>query len=136
MTLEIIERLAAAQAAPQRLARGRAELGQYFGVLGAALRARHLLRAEQRASSTPRLRWGNAIFAELAAAVLAHPIGGPGRRQHSPHLWIAKALAFEGLLDFQRDHVHRGTPGIGRRDRNLDAVVGYRDVAKHPEIGD
>ena len=38
MTLEIVERFAAGLAAPQRLAGGRAELGQQLGIGGAALR--------------------------------------------------------------------------------------------------
>src|SRR6476659_6387065 len=54
MALEIIERLAAALAAPQRLAGGRAELGQELGVLGTAVRTRDGLLAEQRTAGTAR----------------------------------------------------------------------------------
>jgi hypothetical protein len=50
MTLEIIERFAASLAAPQRLAGGRAEFGQQFGILRTALRTGVLLLAEQRAA--------------------------------------------------------------------------------------
>jgi hypothetical protein len=49
-TLEIKERLAAAIAAPQRLAGGRTEFGQQFGILRTALRTRDLLLAKQRAA--------------------------------------------------------------------------------------
>ena len=48
----------------------------------------------------------------------------------------AKAFALQRQLDFERDHVHRGTAGIGRRDRDLDAAIADRDIAKHAEIGD
>jgi hypothetical protein len=48
MTLEVIEWLAAALATPQRLAGGRAEFGQQFGILRTALRTGDLLFAEQR----------------------------------------------------------------------------------------
>src|SRR6266404_153507 len=82
VTFEIIERLAAALAAPQRLARGRTEFGQHLGIPGAALRARHLLYPEQRAAGATGQRRRDAVLPELAAAVLAHPVGGPGRRQH------------------------------------------------------
>ena len=50
MTFEIIKRFAAALAAPQRLAGGRAKFGQQLGIPGAALRTGHLLFAEQRAA--------------------------------------------------------------------------------------
>src|SRR3954470_9204429 len=73
MTLEIIERLAAALAAPQRLAGSRAEFGEHFGIAGAALWARHSLHAEQRAAGAGWLRRRDAIFLQLAAAGIAHP---------------------------------------------------------------
>src|SRR6187399_815031 len=111
MTLEIIERLAAALAAPQRLAGGRAEFGQHFGMAGAALRARHLLLAEQRAAGTRGLRRCDAVFPELAAAVLAHPVGGPGWRQHGADFWPRDAGALQRQLDFERNHVHCRTAG-------------------------
>ena len=135
MTLEIIERLAAAPAAPQRLAGGRAEFGQQFGILRAALRTRHLLLAEQRA-------------AELRPAAARCRIPGAccGRPRSSSR-WSRPATArcerrpgdagaFQRQLDFQRDHVHGRTAGIGRRDRDLDAAVMDPDVAQHAEIGD
>ena len=62
MAFEIVERLAAALAAPQRLAGGRTELGQHFGIPGAALRACHLLHAEQRAAGASSLRRRDAVF--------------------------------------------------------------------------
>src|SRR5258708_1587479 len=80
MTLEIIEWLPATPAAPQRLAGGRAEFGEHFGIVGAALRTRHRLHAEQRAAGASRLRRRDAVFLQLAAAVVTHPVGGPGRR--------------------------------------------------------
>src|ERR1700744_5105102 len=112
MTLEIIKGFAAALATPQRLAGGRAEFGQQFGISRTALRARDLLLAEQRAAATSGLRRRNAVFAQLAAALVAHPVGGPGRRQHGADFWPPKTLALQRQLDFERDHVHRGTAGI------------------------
>src|ERR1700712_139185 len=82
MALEIVEWLAAALAAPQRLAGGRTEFGEHFGIVGAALRARHRLFAEQRAASASGLRRRDAIRFQLATAIVAHPVGSPGRRQH------------------------------------------------------
>src|SRR5665213_4571965 len=136
MTLEIIEGFAAALAAPQRLAGGRAEFGQHFCFAGATLRARYLLLAEQRAARVRRLRRRDAVFPEFAAAILAHPVGGPGRRQHGADFWARDAGAFQRQLDFERDHVHRGTAGIGWRDRNFDTAITDRNLAQHAEIGD
>src|SRR6202012_4236611 len=93
MTLEIIKGFAAALAAPQRLAGGRAEFREQLGVAGAALRARDPLFGEPRAARTRGLRGGDAVFPELAAAVFAHPVGGPGRRQHGADFWLANAGA-------------------------------------------
>src|SRR5437868_1319326 len=109
MTLEIVERLAARLAAPQRLAGGRAEFGKHFGIGGAALRTGHLLLAEQRAARTGSLRRRDAVFAEFAAAVLAHPVGGPCRRQHGADFWMRNAGALQRQFDLDRDHVHRWT---------------------------
>src|ERR1700704_2968940 len=85
MTFEIVERLAASLAAPQRLAGGRTEFGEHLGILRAALRTRHLLDAEQPSAPTAGARRRDAVFLELAPAVFAHPVGGPGRRQHRVH---------------------------------------------------
>src|SRR5438270_8884943 len=82
MALEIIERLATALAAPQRLAGSGAEFGKHFGILGAALRTAHLKLAEQRAARASPPRRRDAVFFQLSAAVVAHPVSGPGRRQH------------------------------------------------------
>src|SRR5260221_13716129 len=98
MTLEIIERFAAALAAPQRLAGGLSELGKHFGFFRAALRARHLLFAEQRAAAASRLRRRDAVFPEFAAAIVAHPVRGPGRRQHGADFRPADALALQRQL--------------------------------------
>src|SRR3981081_189779 len=104
MTFEIVERFAATFAAPQRLAGGRTEFRQHFGILGAALRARHLLQAEQRTAAAGGLRRRDAVRFELAAAVFAHPVSGPGRRQHGADFWMAKALALPRHPHFTRDH--------------------------------
>src|SRR5277367_4323861 len=48
---------------------------------------------------------------------------------------MPKTFALERKLDLQRNHVHRRTPRIGRRDLNLDTAVMDRDVAQHAEIG-
>src|SRR3954468_23303249 len=136
MTLEIIEGFAAGLAAPQRLAGGRTEFRQQLGILRAALRARHLLLAEQRAARVRGLRRRDAVGTELVAAVLAHPVRSPGRRQHSANLRPADAGAFQRQFDFQRYHIHGGTAGIGRRDCNLNTAVMDLDLAQYAEIGD
>src|SRR4051794_7325862 len=105
MTLEIVERLAAAFAAPQRLAGGRAEFGKHLGIVRTALRARHSLLAEQRTAGACGLRRRDAVFPELAAAILAHPVGGPGRRQHGANFWPRETGALQRQFDFERDHV-------------------------------
>src|SRR5260370_40378057 len=79
-TFEIVDRLAATLASPQRLAGGRAEFREHFGIDGAALRARHLLDAEQCAAGASPLRRGGAVIPELAAADFARPRRGPGPR--------------------------------------------------------
>src|ERR1700731_264911 len=68
MTFEIVERFAAALAAPQRLAGGRTEFRQHFGILGAALRARHLLHAEQRAAGAGGLRRPSSLIQSVVQA--------------------------------------------------------------------
>src|SRR5205807_3104569 len=78
----------------------------------------------------------NAVFPELAAAVLAHPVGGPDWRQHGADLWTLKTFTLQCQFDLERDHVHRRTAGISRRDRDLDAAVMDCDLAEHAEIGD
>src|ERR1700758_18793 len=93
MTLEIIEGFAAGLAAPQRLAGGRAEFGQQLGMVRTALRAGYLLHAEQRAARACAHRWRDAVLLQLAAAILAHPVGGPGRRQHGADSRLRKSLA-------------------------------------------
>src|SRR5581483_4049109 len=123
MTLEIVEGLAAAPAAPQRLAGGRTKFGKYLGILRAALRTGDALYAEQCAPGARRTWRSNAVFAQLAAAILAHPVGGPGGRQHGVNFRIPKTFAFQRKLDFERDHVHRRTSRIGRRNRDLDVAV-------------
>src|SRR5882757_10091713 len=80
VTLEIIKRFTAALAAPQRLAGGRTELRKHLGIAGAALRARHLLHAEQGAAGACGDRRRDTVVTEFAAPFLAHPVGGPGRR--------------------------------------------------------
>src|SRR5258708_17630776 len=120
MTFEIVERFAAALAAPQRLAGGRTELRQQLGILRAALRTGHLLYAEQRAARASCLRRRDAVFPELAAAVFAHPVRCPGPCQHGAHFWIAKTLALQRQLDLHREHFHRRAAGINPRDRDLD----------------
>src|ERR1700723_2579843 len=106
MTLEIIKGFTAALATPQRLAGGRAEFGQQFGIFGAALRASHLLLAEQRAAAASSLWRRNALVPGLAAAVVAHPVGGPGRRQHGADFWAAATFALQRQFDLAWDHVH------------------------------
>ena len=49
---------------------------------------------------------------------------------------LRKPFALQREFDFESDHVHRGATGIGRRDRDLDAAVGHRDIPQHAEIGD
>src|SRR5713101_6607704 len=68
MTFEIVERFAAALAAPQRLAGGRAEFRQHLGIPGAALRARHLLHAEQRAAGVRGLRRPSSLIQSVVQA--------------------------------------------------------------------
>src|SRR5262245_48158066 len=80
VTFELVEWFTAALAAPQRLAGGRAEFGERLGIDRAALRARHLKLAEQRAPAGAGDRRGDAVFVQLPPAVLAHPVRGPGRR--------------------------------------------------------
>src|ERR1700722_8822278 len=99
MAFEIVERLATILAAPQRLAGSRSEFGEHLGIVRAALRTGHLLDAEQSAAGACGPRRRDAIFLELAPAVFAHPIGGPGRRQHGVHLGVADTRTLQRHLD-------------------------------------
>src|SRR5262245_11681742 len=99
MTLEVIEGFAAAFAAPQRLAGSRAEFGEQFGVFRTALRASHLLLAEQRTSAGSVDRRRDAVLAQLPPSVLAHPVGGPGRRQHGADGRLRDSFALQRKLD-------------------------------------
>src|SRR5207237_5180467 len=101
VTLEIVERLAAALAAPQRLAGGRAEFGEQFGIRRAALRACYLLLAEQRAAAGAVDRRRDAVFPQFSPSILAHPVRGPGRRQHGADRRPGKAFALQRQLDLQ-----------------------------------
>src|SRR5262245_13225688 len=86
--LEVIERLAAVDAAVQRLAGGRAELAELLGVQAAALRTAHLRGlAEQAALAGAAGRRGDAVVAQRLAALDADPVGGPGRVQPALQVW-------------------------------------------------
>src|SRR3954469_17110077 len=82
---EVLERLAAGDAAIHRLARGRTECRQALGVLAAAARASDRIRlaAEDadRDVAVGRSRpWRrDAVLEELAPAFGADPVGGPCR---------------------------------------------------------
>src|SRR4051812_22331425 len=102
MTLEVVEGFAATLAAPQCLARCRAEFREHFGVFRATLRTDDLLFAEQSPAAGAWQRRRNAVFPELAAAGLAHPVGGPCRRQHRADLRTVDAFAGQRRFDVQR----------------------------------
>src|SRR5262245_24889155 len=64
VALEIIERFLACGTAPEPLARGRPELGEEMGVVGAAARAGDRLVPEQQPTPTASLGWSDAIRAQ------------------------------------------------------------------------
>src|SRR3954468_19715369 len=101
VALEIVERLAAALAAPQPLAGSRTKFRQQLGIAGAALRTGHHLRAKQRATAVSLLRRRDAVILQLAATVVAQPVRGPGRRQHGADLCMRNTFALKRQLDFK-----------------------------------
>ena len=118
--LEVVERLAAGAAAPQRLAGGRAELGRSARV------SRASRSAGRRRVSSPNSARRRARGAGRRDAVGAQLAAGPPRsssRWSRPATAPSRPRAVDAALRAarasmsQRDHVHRRAAGIGRRDR-------------------
>src|ERR1700733_1080829 len=95
MTLEIIERLAAALAAPQGLATRRTEFGDHLRVFRSALRTGDFRLRKQRPASAAMRRRCDAIGEQFAPALPAQPIRRPGRRQHDMDVCLADAFFFK-----------------------------------------
>src|SRR6478609_4315810 len=117
---EMFEGFAAAHAAVHRLAGGGAEGRQPLGVAAAAARAGHRIdpAAEEadrhRAVGRGRAGRRDAVLGQLAAAVGADPVSGPGRCALQGDIGRAEA----GLVDRRQhvvlDHLGRGAAGVGR----------------------
>src|SRR5271165_6113527 len=135
---EMIERLAAGAAAPEGLARRRAEFRDAFGLARAAARtADGGGRGEQGALARDALGRGYAGRAELFARRLAHALGRPGGRIRQPDARVGKAVLHEFGLDSERDDAHRRTAGIGRQNRDRDpSRILDRDVMQNAEVVD
>src|SRR5690606_28084652 len=66
---------------------------------------------------------GDAVVLERGAALLAHPVGGPGGRQARLDAHLADAVARQHLADVFGDLPHRGAAGVGRRDDDDTGVT-------------
>ena len=135
MTLEVVERLPARQATPERLARGGPEFRQHFRRGRAAARALDLVPPKQRPAAPAFVRRRDAVVPELAAPVFGHPIGGPGRGQHRAHP-AGDARPRQGKLHLHGDHAHGGAARIGRRDLHFHPRRILGDAPQHPQVGD
>ncbi len=80
MTLEIIKRLQAIQAAVEGLAGGGAKLGDHFGVAAATAGALYFLVVLEEGVFVYVAGFGrgDAVGFEFLFAVLGHPVGRPG----------------------------------------------------------
>ena len=88
-------------------------------------------RRGTKRSATPwlgsrRARRRDAVLAQLAPALGADPVGGPGRRALQPHLDRAEARVLERLADVGLDHLGRRAARVGRRQHDLEAVGARR----------
>src|SRR4030095_7124160 len=119
--LEVVEGLEAVEAAIQRLARGRAELGDALGMLRAAAWAGEgKLAAEQLALVAARALGGrDAVGRELRACRVVEPVRRPRRSELRRHARVPEALRRERAGDVARDRVHRRAARVGRRDDDL-----------------
>src|SRR5205085_10914038 len=95
VAFEQVERLRAVAAAPEGLARGRAETADLLRLHGPALRAVH------RAFG----RRGDAVSGELGPAFRGDPVGGPGGREHGLDRDVAVAGGVERIADVAFDDV-------------------------------
>src|SRR4051812_16913831 len=119
--LEVVERLAARRAAPQRLARCRPEAGQLLDLRGAAA-GTALRPAAVGHRQQPAAGRCDAEPPELVSAGLGHPVGGPCRRQLGAHLDDVVRRLQRGA-DVARDDLGRGAAGGGRRQGDPRAAA-------------
>ena len=129
-TLEVVERFAAGLAAIMRLAGRRAELAPAFRRHGVAARAGGRRISRRRRGLRPLGRAARCQGLELAAAVGAQPVAGPGRRQHVDRR-RTDAGAPQRAQDIRLDHGGRRAARIGRC--NADLQPGVRASIKVPD---
>src|SRR4051794_37344775 len=117
---EVLERLAASDAAIHRLARCRTERGQALGVLAAAAWADNRIRLaaeDANGHGTVRRcgsRGSDAVFEKLATTLGADPVGGPSRCALQGDVGWAEAGILDGGEHVVLDDLRRRAAGIGR----------------------
>ena len=122
--LEVLERFPACLAAVQRLAGGRAELGQSWWWcahhnVGKAVRrdeAQRLSHARWRSTQAERCR-----ALQLRTSFRSDPVAGPCRRQPRLHGDAERACALQRFADGALDQLGRRAAGVGGRDDDLHA---------------
>src|ERR1700680_2114742 len=124
--LEVIEGLAAGAAAVVRLAGCRAEFAYALAGAAAAARASHHRRMPQAARARDLfLGRRDAKCPQLAAPLNAQPRARPGWREHLLHNRLRVTARNQRRTHRLTNHLGRGTTGIGRRDPNVKAPVGF-----------
>ena len=115
--LEVVERLEAGVAGPQRLARRRAETATARGCPALPHCGQ---RTDSETQDGPARRACGAAAARCrspaapARPCVGHPVGRPRRRQHGADLDLGEARGPHGVLDVAADDVHRRAAGVGR----------------------
>src|SRR5206468_2340224 len=99
VAFEQVEGLGAVAAAPQRLARRRAEPADLLGMDGTALRALH--RSARG--------WRDSVGVQPVAAGGRDPVGGPGRRKSGLDANGTVAGGVESVANVALDHLRRRT---------------------------
>src|SRR5580693_9278276 len=131
MRFEMVEGLAAAAAAIERLAGCGAELADALD------RDRSAAGAGNRRGDVDELgRRSDAVLAQTLASARAEPVGSPGRCETGFEAEPGDAVAAKLGFDVARDHGGRGASGIRRRNRNHELAVAEFNAANDAEIDD
>src|SRR4051794_33855430 len=141
--LHVLERLAARAAAAEGLAGGGAELALLHRVGRAAQRAggraaggAQLRRVRSRGADRGLPGRGDPAGGQLAAAVGADPVGGPGGGEHGAHVDVGEPGPVQRVHQVGAHDPHRRAAGVGGGDLDDDGAVLGPHVAQHAEVGE
>src|SRR5690606_20255096 len=126
MRLEIVEGFATALAAIQRLAGCGAEAADQPRMGGTALwtgNGRVCTPQDAAQVDRPLHGWGDAVASQRLPALLAHPVRGPGGRQHAFNVNLVQPPAPQDGADVLLDFAHGRTARVRGRDRDDAAGI-------------